>query len=144
MVNKYLRMHQIFNIKSGKSGFHKPIFPVSPRGKKLDTILIDITPKILKIKPTVKYDILELKEDPLKDLTSFSSKIYKIKQGEGIPEIYKKSQYKYTDIGKVIVKRKITLLFIAFMHSFKDKWGTNITIYMMKYYMPDYLNYRRW
>ncbi len=61
-----------------------------------------------------------------------------------MPEIYRNNDNSFTDIGKVMLKRKLTDLFISFVHAFKDKWGNGITAYMMKYYMSDYLNCRRW
>lgn len=144
MVNKYLRLHPVKQISSGKIGFHKPIFPVSPRGKKQYNITIDISPKVFKTTPKEKYDIIPIKEDPLKDLIIFSKQIYNIRKGEGIPEAYKIGKDKFNDIGNAIINKKIAETFVNFIHAFKDKWGSGITAYMMKYYMPDYLNCRRW
>ncbi len=144
MVNKYLRLHPIQQISSGKTGHYKPIFPVSPRGKRVEKVFIDISPKIFSAKPHGKYNIIKVKEDPLKDLTSFSQQIYKIRRGEGMADTYKEGPNTFTDIGKIMMKRKMTDLFIEFAHAFREKWGDGITAYMMRYYMHDYLNCRRW
>jgi len=55
MVNKYLRLHKIQNIKTQKIGYHKPLFSVSPFGKNVYDIKVNISPKCIdtQLKKTV-------------------------------------------------------------------------------------------
>ena len=144
MVNKYLRNHKVAQRSSGKSGFHKPIFPISPRGKHKQKHLIDISPNVFNIKHINSYNILPVKDDPLKDLQSMAQVCYNIRCGDELDEIYKNKRGVCTDIGNIMIKNQLNNQFVSFMYAFREKWGNEITIYIMKYYMNDYLNYSRW
>lgn len=143
IVNKYLRLNKIKNIKTGQILYHKPIFSIAPKGKIREKITIQITPQIIKNEPTQKYQLTTLKDDPLSDIKTLTDEIYKIRKGENIPEDYKKGDYKFTDIGEIIVKDQLQTLITNFLHTYKEKWGDEITIYMMQNYMEDYINYKR-
>jgi len=143
MVNKYLRNNKIVSIKTGKTGYHKPLFPVSPRGKIIHDITVDIEPKLLKIKPTIDVEIEEVKDDPLIDVSNMSDKLFSIRRGDELPDSFLKGEFEYTNAGTVLIKKKLTKLIISFLHKFRSKWGDEVLIYMMKYYMDDYFNHRR-
>lgn len=143
IVNKYLRQNKIKNIKTGETYYHKPIFNVAPKGKIREKITIQITPELIKKQSTKKHKLNKLKDDPLTDIRDLTDEIYKIRKGETIPEDYKKGDFKYTDIGEIIVRDQLQELITNFLHSYREKWGDEITIYMMKNYMDDYINYKR-
>ena len=144
MVNKYLRQHKIVDASTGKSGYKKPIFPVSPRGKRMLDIKIVVSPKVFSSITDTKYTISKEKEDPLVDLQELQNKLYAIRRGDDIDEDHMKSEFEFTAIGVLLVRQQLNDLFVAFMHEFRKKWGDEITVYMMRYYMDQYVNYKRW
>ena len=144
MINKYLRNHKIVKRSNGMIGFHKPIFSVSPRGKHRQKHFVNITPKLFNHKAKNEYTISSIMEDPLKDLQIIAQECHAIRIGEFLDETYKIGKNKFTDIGNIMLLNQLNNKFIGFMHAFRDKWKDEITIYMMKYYMEDYLNYSRW
>ena len=144
MVNKYLRLNKVKSIKSGKEGFHPPVFPVSPRGRVIQDITIDIKPDLLKKHSSVVIKLEEIKDDPLTDVTECTKELIGIRRGDKLPEYCKLGKFRYTSVGTIKVKRQLEKYIISFLKVFLDKWGTEKTVYMMKYYMDDYLNFRRW
>jgi hypothetical protein len=140
-VNKYLRMNKIQ--KDGINFYHKPIFPVSPKGKIIEHILIELELSLLKKQPEQDYKLEIIKDDPINDIKQLQSDFFKIRRGDGINESLKISDYKFTEFGTIIVQDMLRQLFVDFMVSYRKKWGDEIAAYMMKYYMNDYLNYKR-
>lgn len=143
-VNKYLRMDKIRCRETGKLGYHKPVFPVSPKGKNKYGLTIDISPKLMYNEPTDNYELNDTKSDPLDDIRDFAKDLYKIRRGDNVADEFMNDDFEFTSVGKVIVRDKMNKMFINFLHSFKEKWGLKRTAYMMRYYMDDYLNYKRW
>jgi len=144
MVNKYLRLNKVKSIKTGKEGLHPPVFPVSPRGRVMHDLTIPISPDLFKMESDKPITLSDFKDDPLVDVSEFSSELFKIRRGDNLKEAYKLGKFKYNATGTFKVKKDLRLHIVAFLKKFKEKWGTDITIYMMKYYMDDYFNYRRW
>lgn len=143
IVNKYLRTNKIIKIGTKQPFYHKPIFSVTPKGKIKENITIPITPQLINNKPTKKYKLSKLKEDQLKDIRELTDKLFKIRRGDQVQEDYKKGDYKFTEIGEIIVKDQLQQLITNFLHVYREKWGDEITIYMMKNYMDEYINHKR-
>jgi len=147
MINKYLRLHKIMKLNSSVLGYHKPIFSLAPYGKQPLDVQFEITPLMLRNSMLNKSDIYSLplnKNDPLDDIKIISNDCNKIRNGLGMLEIYKTGEHTYNELGLIILKNKLIDLFKLFLLSFNKKWGNEITAYMMRYYMNDYLNYKRW
>ena len=144
MINKYLRLNIIKCNTSGKEGFHPPIFPVSILGKQKYEVGVNISPLLIKKNSDVEYKISELKEDPLKDISQLVSILYKIRRGDNLDDSLKEGDFKYTAVGSMFVLKDLDDMIVAFMKKYIKKWGTTISVYMMKNYMDDYLNYKRW
>jgi hypothetical protein len=144
MVNKYLRLHKATNPSTGASGYCKPVFSISPRGKHRLDITIDTSPRAIKSKPTKQFVLDEIKEDPIKDVSKLQDELYKIRRGDTMDEAHVLNDYKFTPVGVILVKQELAETFSAFMHAFKNKWGMEIAVYMLRYYIPQYANYKRW
>lgn len=143
MVNKYLRNNKIKKIGEDELFYHPPIFPLSPRGKIKHDITIDINESVLNYNITQPYKLKKQKEDPLNDLKDFCDVVYKIRKEDNDYKEHLIKPYEYTTVGKFLIQKKITDLFISFLNSFKDKWGEELTLYMLNNYMKDYINYKR-
>jgi hypothetical protein len=143
MINKYLRFNKIQSIKDNIVAYHKPIFPVSPNGKKKQKITIDIHPRLINKKSNYIYKINDIKEDPLKDIKDATNELFNIRRGDNIDLEFKEKDFIYNNVGEIIVKQQIEEFLIEFLKEYRKKWGNEITIYMMKYYMNDYFNYIR-
>jgi hypothetical protein len=134
IVNKYLRCHKIVRDSDKKELYLKPIFPVSPNGKSKAKIQIPIDPKLFKYDKTEAYELTEDTNDFLFDVKKLGKELLyrelSIQQASTIEMIFSSN-----------AERQIV---INFLHSFRSKWGDNTTIYMMKYYLDDFINYKRW
>ena len=134
IVNKYLRCHKIVRDSDKKELLLKPIFPVSPNGKSKAKIQIPIDPKLFKYDKTEAYELTEDTNDFLFDVKKLGKELLyrelSIQQASTIEMIFSSN-----------AERQIV---INFLHSFRSKWGDNTTIYMMKYYLDDFINYKRW
>jgi hypothetical protein len=144
MINKYLRLNKIKSIETGREGVHAPIFPISPRGKVPFDIKVDINPALIKKHTNENYKLNSFKQDPLKDIIELLDELFKIRRGDKLKDFLKEGDFAYTPMGAIFVRRDLEYIIISFIKNFRIKWGDNITIYMMKYYMDDYINCRRW
>lgn len=143
MVNKYLRLHKIVRAKDGVAGYHKPLFSVSPYGKNIHDITVGIKPEYYK-NGVEGYEISDQLDDPLTDVKEFSNRLHTIRRGDTLDDEYAVSDYKFTEIGLIMVKERLSKQLSSFMLAFRDKWGVEVYEYMVKHYFNDYINYRRW
>jgi hypothetical protein len=137
MINKYLRLHKVTRITDNNTGYLKPVFSVSPKGKMPAQIQVHITPSLLINKSLVEYLISTDIQDPLYDIQQAAEKVQEIR------DMFKKGN-EFSEIEVILLRKKLIDFIVSFLHSFKTKWGNEITAYMMKYYMHDYFNFKRW
>lgn len=139
IVNKYLRNHKIKQRSTGKIGFLKPLFPVSPLGKTKHEVTIKIPEKV--VEGTYEVFLDEEKIDPLKDLQQLSEDLSALRladnEEENIIETFKA-------INEVLLRNKLETHTKNFCYAFEKKWGAQKLDYMKKYYFDDYINYYRW
>lgn len=136
-VNKYLRLNKIKKLSSDELFYHKPIFPVSIKGKTKLQHIIDITKFSSQKQTTQKYDLCA--SDPLDDLKQLSTLLFNIRKGSKISE-----NLIGTSSGNILINMQLQEIFSDFMQSFLEKWKREVFEYMLKYYMEDYLNYQKW
>jgi hypothetical protein len=142
MVNKYLRLHKIQKLSNGAIGYHKPIFPIKQGFKQKNDILLIISLELLKDSVEEVFSLSTQQNDCLKDLADFAFSLNNIRRGETINDDHYIKDYLFSPVGEVLVFKELVEKTISFTHAFYEKWGKEVTMYMMKYYFNDYLNYR--
>jgi len=142
MVNKYLRLNKIERITDNKIGFHKPLFDLSPNGKSMKKLKVNISNTDISKKSKWDYNLSEQLIDPLSDVIEFAKHLDRVREGDFLEEGMTKSG-NLTSFGRIYAKLHMDNLFLVFLRKFREKWKDEITCYMYKYYMEEYFNYKR-
>jgi hydroxymethylpyrimidine pyrophosphatase-like HAD family hydrolase len=150
LVNKYLRQHEIYCPKLNVSAYHKPLFPVSPNGYMRQPTQVNITPKVAALERVnlnfnFQFRLFECKDDPLDDIKSYNIALNSIRTGEFLPShMLCDFQLKnLSPFAKILIEKQLYETFVNFVHDYIDKWQPKLTVYMMKHYMQDFINYKR-
>jgi len=144
VVNKYLRMNKVCKVGSSKTFYSAPLYEVAPFGRSKHDITLNLKPQNLNSDSAVLFTLNKnTKGDFIDDLKLFAEECYKIRQGEYLEDNYFE-QGEITTIGVVFIQDQLFRTGVSFLKSFRDKWGDELTAYMMKYYLDCYVNYKRW